>query len=244
MSCVLVIGSTSDIGNALAKKFLTNGFNVILAAKDTVLLNNQKEELVMSFPKRDIQIAPFNGDQFHSHLSFYNGLHKQPDGVITVMGYLGEQKVSELSLKESMNVINVNYVGNVSILNVIANDFEKRGSGFIIGVSSVAGDRGRQSNYIYGSAKAGFTSYLSGLRNRLFGKGVSVLTVCPGFIETKMTQHLKLPSLLTSSPAFVAEAIYNAHQKKKDIIYIKPIWRFIMMVICLIPEPIFKRLKL
>ena len=101
------------------------------------------------------------------------------------MGYLGEQKVSELSFKETQIVIDSNYTGNVSILNIIANDFEKRGHGFICGVSSVAADRGRKSNYIYGSAKAGFTAYLSGLRNRLYNAKVHVLTVHPGFVATK-----------------------------------------------------------
>ena len=165
-------------------------------------------------------------------------------GVITLIGYLGEQKVSELSFKETHEVYAANLIGNVSILNIIATDFEKRRSGFIVGVSSVAGLRGRKSNYIYGSAKAGFISYLSGLRNRLHNSNISVLTVLPGFVATKMTQHLTLPKRLTATPNEVANAIYKAQQRQKSTVFVKPIWRYIMMIIQSIPEFIFKRLSL
>ena len=160
------------------------------------------------------------------------------------MGYLGEQKVSELSFKETQTVIDSNYTGNVSILNIIATDFEKRGHGFIVGVSSVAADRGRKSNYIYGSAKAGFTAYLSGLRNRLYHANVHVLTVHPGFVNTKMTQHLTLPRRLTATPEQVAKAIFNAQHSKKNMLYVKSIWKYIMLVIRSIPEVIYKRFEL
>ena len=107
-------------------------------------------------------------------------------------------------------------------------------------ISSVAGDRGRAKNYIYGSAKSGFTAFLSGLRNRLFKNNVKVITILPGPVETKMTKEMKLPKFLTSKPKFVADAIYRAVINKKDIVYIKPIWRLIMLIIKLIPEKIFK----
>ena len=187
---------------------------------------------------------PFDGCDVDSHQAFYDDLNPKPDGVITVMGYLGEQKVSELSFKETQQVIHSNYTGNVSILNIIANDFEKRGHGFICGVSSVAADRGRKSNYIYGSAKAGFSAYLSGLRNRLYHANVHVLTVHPGFVATKMTQHLTLPRRLTATPEQVAKAIINAQQSKKNMLYVKSIWKYIMWVIKNIPENKFKKMDL
>jgi short-subunit dehydrogenase len=130
------------------------------------------------------------------------------------------------------------------MLEVIAADFEERGHGMIIGISSVAGERGRQSNYIYGSAKAGFNAYLSGLRNRLSKRGVHVMTVLPGFINTKMTASLDLPGLLTAQPEEVAEDIYKAFQKKKNFLYTKWFWRWIMLIIKYIPEPVFKRMGL
>ena len=134
------------------------------------------------------------------------------------MGYLGEQKVSELSFKETQTVIVSNYTRNVSILNIIATDFEKRGHGFICGVSSVVADRRRKSNYIVGLAKVGCTAYLSGLRNRLYHSNVHVLIVHPGFVNTKMTQHLTLHRRLTATPEQVAKAIFNAQHSKKNIL--------------------------
>jgi decaprenylphospho-beta-D-erythro-pentofuranosid-2-ulose 2-reductase len=114
----------------------------------------------------------------------------------------------------------------------------------IIGISSVAGDRGRGSNYVYGSAKAGLTALLSGLRNSLAGRGIRVMTVKPGFVDTRMTAGMALPKLLTAQPGEVARAVINAHLRGKDVIYVKPIWRVIMTVIRAIPEFIFKKMKI
>src|SRR5207249_3703592 len=111
-----------------------------------------------------------------------------------------------------------------SVLSEFANRMEKRGSGTIIGVSSVAGDRGRATNYIYGSAKAGFTAFLSGLRNRLFSKNVRVITVKPGFVRTKMTEGLDLPAVLTASPEELARAIRRAHVRNRLAVYHRPVW--------------------
>jgi len=116
--------------------------------------------------------------------------------------------------------------------------------GCIIGISSVAGDRGRGSNFVYGSAKAGLTAFLSGLRNRLSRTGIHVMTVKPGFVATSMTAGMKLPPLLTAKPDEVARAILKAHRARRNIVYVKPVWRLIMTIIAMIPEPIFKRLSL
>ena len=137
-----------------------------------------------------------------------------------------------------------NFEGPASVLAVLANRFEARGSGTLVGISSVAGDRGRATNYIYGAAKAGFTAYLSGLRNRLAKKGVHVVTVLPGFVATRMTDGLDLPPKLTAEPAEVGEAIALAVEKKRNVIYVKPIWWLVMAVIRNIPEAVFKGLKL
>jgi short-subunit dehydrogenase len=132
----------------------------------------------------------------------------------------------------------------VSILNVVANEFEKLNDGLIIGISSVAGERGRQSNYLYGSAKAGFTAYLSGLRNRLFKSNVHVMTVKPGFMKTRMIEGIKTPGPLTASPEIAARKIFKAAQSRKNVVYILPVWRLIMFIIRSIPEGIFKKMKL
>lgn len=121
---------------------------------------------------------------------------------------------------------------------------EQNKNGSIVGVSFVAGDRGRKANYIYGSTKAAFSNYLSGLRNRVFDSNVNVLTVKPGFVATKMTEHLDLPEKLTATPEEVAEDIYKAQQKSKDVIYTKGIWRFVMIIIGMMPECKFKGMSL
>ena len=113
----------------------------------------------------------------------------------------------------------------------------------LVGFSSVAGERGRSSNYIYGSAKAGFSQYLSGLRSRLEGKGVHVMTVLPGYVFTKMTKSMKLPNFLTAKPDGLATYLIKAIKKKKNIIYYLPIWKIIILIIRFIPEIIFKKLK-
>ena len=120
---------------------------------------------------------------------------------------------------------------------------EERGSGTIIGVSSVAGDCGRATNYIYGSAKAGFTAFLSGLRNRLMSKGVTVITLKPGFVRTRMTEGLDLPAILTAAPDELAGAVRPAHKKNHLVVYHRRVWRLIMLIIRFLPERVFARLK-
>jgi short-subunit dehydrogenase len=141
-------------------------------------------------------------------------------------------------------MIRSNYLSLVSIVGEIANRMEQRGSGVIIGVSSVAGDRGRATNYIYGSAKAGFTAFLSGLRGRLISRGVTVITIKPGFVHTRMTEGLDLPAILTAAPTELALAIRRAHKKKRLVVYHRPVWRLILLAISMLPERFFARLKI
>jgi decaprenylphospho-beta-D-erythro-pentofuranosid-2-ulose 2-reductase len=131
---------------------------------------------------------------------------------ITCGSVFGGQVKAQQDFAEAKRIIETNFLGAVSILETIAADFERRGHGFIIGLSSVAGERGRQSNYIYGSAKGALAIYLSGLRHRLWQRRVRVVTVLPGFIQTKMTEHLDLPERLTASPEEVAEDIFQAYR--------------------------------
>lgn len=165
--------------------------------------------------------------------------------VFCAAGYLGEG--TEEALYDNSNtsrILEINFSGLVPVLNYFAEKMERRRSGTIIGLSSVAGDRGRQSNFIYGSAKAGFSAYLSGLRNYLFSRKVHVLTVKPGFMATKMTEGLPLNPKLTATPKQAAAAIYKAYKNQKNVAYVLPIWWLIMLVIKHIPEFIFKKMKL
>ena len=241
---VLILGGNSDIGFAIAREFAKSyGAEIQLASRNLEQLEKKAGDLKVLF-NVNVNVYPFDVLDKESHKDFFQNLREKPDVVVATFGILGEQLEAQQDPQKAAEILGSNYVGAVSILEIIASDFEQRGKGVIIGVSSVAGDRGRASNYIYGSAKAGFTAYISGLRNRLFDKGVRVITILPGFVATKMTAHLNLNPALTATPEEVARETEKAFRKKKDVIYVKPIWKWIMMAIKLQPEAIFKRLKL
>jgi short-subunit dehydrogenase len=243
MKQLLIVGAKSDIAKAVATTYAKNGFNIMLSGRKIDETERFANDLRIRYGI-EVFLTELDLSDTASHENFYNALEPKPDGVVIAAGYMVDQEVAQNSLDETLNIINVNFTGAVSLLNIIANDFERKKEGFIIGISSVAGDRGRKANYIYGAAKAGFSAYLSGLRNRLFESGVKVLTVKPGFVNTKMTQGLDLPEKLTAQPSEVAEDIYNAQQNAKDILYTKWIWRYVMLIITHIPEFIFKKLSI
>ncbi|MEA2111054.1 MAG: SDR family oxidoreductase [Campylobacterota bacterium] len=243
MSQLLIIGAKSDIAKAVAHEYAKNGYNLTLAGRKIDELEAFANDIRIRY-EIHVNLEELDLSETASHNMFYEKLESKPDGVIVAAGHMVEQSVAQNSLDETLNTINVNFTGAVSLLNIIANDFESKKAGFIVGISSVAGDRGRKTNYIYGAAKAGFSAYLSGLRNRLFESGVHVLTVKPGFVNTKMTEGLDLPEKLTAQPNEVAEDIFTAQQKAKDVLYTKWIWRYIMLIIKHIPEFIFKKLSI
>lgn len=243
MSAVLLLGASSDMATAIARRFAQDKYDIILAGRNTTPLAAFKTDLEIRY-KVKAEIVQFDATDFASHNSFYKNLPVHPDVTICIFGYLGDQQKAAADWKESENILQSNFVGAVSILNIISEDYKLKKKGMIAGISSVAGERGRQSNYIYGSAKAGFTAYLSGLRNSLHKYGVHVITVLPGFVYTKMTADLKLPALLTATSEQVAEAVKAAVNKRKNIVYVKWMWRWIMLTIKTIPESVFKKLKL
>ena len=243
MGCILILGATSDIACAVARRFAGEGWRLILAARSTASLERLSKDIQARTGREVVSIA-FDVLDMDSHKAFWENLPERPDAVFCAVGYLGDQKLAENDFSEVQRIVLTNYLGILSTLNLAAMEFETNREGLIIGVSSVAGERGRQSNYFYGSAKAGFTAYLSGLRNRLSPAHVQVLTVQPGFVITAMTQNMKLPPLLTAQPDEVAEDVLRGVKKGKDVIYTKWFWRYIMCLIRLIPEKLFKRLKL
>jgi decaprenylphospho-beta-D-erythro-pentofuranosid-2-ulose 2-reductase len=243
MPSVLLLGAGSDMATALARKFASKGYDVQLAARNARRLEPLRSDLSIRYGTT-AALLEFDALNFDSHKTFWKELPVKPDVTICIFGYLGDETKAESDWIECRNILEVNYIGAVSILNIIANDYILQQSGTIIGISSVAGERGRQSNYLYGSAKAGFTIYLSGLRNRLFHHGLHVITVKPGFVYTRMTEGLTLPPLLTANPEQVANAIGKAFEKKKNVVYVKWFWRWIMLIIKSVPESIFKKLKL
>lgn len=240
---LLVLGANSEIAVATARRFAKEGWNLYLASRDMESLSREAANLHLRYGVRAIPFF-FDSTDFVSHQKFYKSLQTAPLGVVVAFGFLGDQKNAQSNFSVAKEIIETNYVGAVSILEIVGEDYEARKSGFIVGISSVAGDRGRASNYIYGSAKSAFSTYLSGLRHRLFRSGVHVLTVKPGFVATKMTTSMDLPQRLVATPRGVAEDIFHAVSVKKDTIYTKKIWKFLMIIIKSIPEAIFKRMML
>ncbi len=240
---VLILGATSDMAVAIARKFASEGYAITLAARNMERLADIEADLKVRYNALVNRVA-FDALDFRSHAEFLNGLPDRPDIVICVFGLLGDQVEAQVDWNASEQILFSNYVGAVSILNLVANDFERRRKGVIVGISSVAGERGRQSNYLYGSAKAGFTAYLAGLRNRLFHHGVHVLTVKPGFVKTRMIENMTTPAALTASTRQVADRVFAAVRRRRDSIYVLPVWGAIMWTIRNIPERVFKRLKM
>ena len=240
---VLVLGARSDIGQAVARAFAAEGHPIQLAARNADTLEPIKADIEL---RNNIAVSlhEFDALATDTHASFVSTLPDLPGIAVSVVGYMGEQEENERDLQAAARVLRSNFEGPASILAALANAFEARGSGTLVGVSSVAGDRGRATNYVYGSAKAGFTAFLSGLRNRLAGKGVHVVTVLPGFVATQMTAGMDLPEKLTAQPDEVGAAILAAVQKERNVIYVRRIWQLIMLIIRNIPEAIFKKLSI
>ena len=239
---VLVLGARSDIGRALARRYAEVGHPVILAARRAGELEADRTDLEVRhrIQARTIEFDVLDPDPD----AFFDRLGDLPAIVVMVAGLLGDQQVSAAQPAEAQRVMRTNYEGPAQFLLAAARRMAARGSGTIIGISSVAGDRGRASNFVYGSAKAGLTAFLSGLRNAMARQGVHVMTVKPGFVATQMTADMKLPPRLTAQPNEVARAVVKAGAKGTDILYAKPMWRPIMAVICAIPERVFKKLSL
>jgi len=244
MKNILILGSTSDVGLSCAHIYASKGANLTLASRATdVESEKTRADLKLRYGV-EVQNVTFDALDTSSHEVFYSQVSDKIDTVISVFGVLGDHEEALANYEAAEKIILTNFLGNVSILGLAANQMDKSKEGTIICVSSVAGERGRMSNYIYGSSKAGLTAFLSGLRNRLTSSKVHVVSVQPGFIKTKMIEGIDTPAPLTATPDEVAKAIYKAHIKKKNTVYVKPIWRLIMLIIKMIPEPIFKKLSL
>ena len=240
---VLILGARSDIGKAVAHKFASLGHPVQLAARHVDSLDADKTDIELRH-NVTVTLHEFDALAIDTHQAFVGALPQLPRVTVCAVGLMGQQAENERDIQAAARVMRSNYEGPASILAVLANRFEERGGGTLVGISSVAGDRGRATNYVYGSAKAGFTAFLSGLRNRLAKRGVHVVTVLPGFVSTQMTEGMNLPAKLTAQSSEVADAIARAVERKKDVIYVRSIWRLIMLIIGNIPERVFKNMSL
>ncbi|MEK9702252.1 MAG: SDR family oxidoreductase [Deltaproteobacteria bacterium] len=239
---ILIVGAKSDIARAIARQYAHQGAALQLVVRDTAEIEVDLADLKI---RGASEVVSLHLDLMNTKAisEFVKKLEPMPDVVISAVGYLGLQHVTENEPLEMQRVVGSNYLGPAQLFELIAERMQKRGSGVLVGISSVAGDRGRASNYWYGSAKAGFSAFLSGLRQKLKGSGVRVITVKPGFVRTSMTADMQLPSALTTTPDKVAEDIVKAVQKKRNVLYTPWYWWGIMKIICELPEIIFVRKK-
>jgi len=243
-STVLILGATSAIARGAAHAFARRGHGLYLAARDHDELDRLAADLRIRHGV-GVRTGLFDADAIDSHAAFFQRVVDEcgdVQGMVIAFGYMGDPSAVR-RYPESIRVITRNFTGAVELLERCADYFAERHQGFLVGISSVAGDRGRQSNYVYGAAKGGLSLYLQGLRNRLAPERVQVITVKPGFVDTAMT--FGMPGLfLVASPEFVGEQIARAVDRSRDIVYIPWFWRYIMLIIRHIPEALFKRLKL
>jgi len=243
VSAVLILGANSDIARAIARAYAKAGRELILAARRHERLAADVVDLKVRYGAA-ARAVEFDALDVAGHARFLDALGELPGTVVSVVGFMGEQTENERDPEAASLVMRSNYIGPAAILGEAANRMAARGTGVVVGISSVAGERGRARNYVYGSAKAGFTAFLSGLRNRLHGTGVRVITVLPGYVATRMTAGMSTPGLLTAQPDEVAATVLAAERGHRDVVYVRPIWRLVMAIIRAIPEPVFKRLHI
>jgi len=241
---VLILGATSAIARGTAAAFAARGDNLYLASRDLEELKRIAADLQVRYGVK-VNYGLFDAAATDTHPTFFQVVLKEMQelhGIVLAFGLLGDQMAArEFSLAEK--IITSNFTGAVSILSIGANYFESIKGGFIIGITSVAGDRGRQSNYVYGAAKGALSLYLQGLRNRLFPSKVRVITIKPGFVDTAMT--FGLPGLfLVATPQTIGKQIVKTLNKSADVVYLPSFWRYIMLIIKHVPEVIFKRMKM
>jgi len=237
----LVIGGTSDIGVWVVESLAKRGHSISITGRDKQKLSDLKTKIHSKYNIL-IQIYELDITNMESFNSFYSGLSVEPNHVYILVGYYEDQTFARENWRELEKTIQINFTGVVTLVNTISISMEKRKSGNITVVSSVAGIRGRKLNYIYGSAKAGLTTYLSGLRALVFPNGVHISTILLGPVYTKMSLGHNLIPWLTLTPEEAGEKIVKAGLNKKNEVYIRWPWRFIMFIIQIIPEWIFKRL--
>jgi short-subunit dehydrogenase len=243
---VLIVGATSAIARSVAWRLAQRHCKLLLAGSDLDELSRTAADLRLRY---DVECEPLEFDAlaFDDHRAFFDNADRLCrgglTGIVFCIGWMADQTMAAADFALTKRMIDVNYTSAVSLLNLAADAFEARRRGWICAFSSVAGDRGRQSNYLYGATKAALSAYLGGLRNRLAPAGVAVITVKPGCVDTAMTYGLdKLP--LVATPQRVAADIDRAIARRHSVVYTPWFWWGIMTVIRLIPERIFQRMKL
>lgn len=244
MKNILIIGATSAIASACARQWATDNAKIYLVARNTEKLSQVSDDLGARGATLHNYVLDLNDiEQHNKMLDDCFSTMGTVDVVLIAHGTLPDQGECEVDVSVALEEFRTNGLNVMALLTEIANRMQSQGSGTIAVISSVAGDRGRKSNYLYGAAKGALSIFCSGLRARLLDKGVHVLTIKPGFVDTPMTKELPLPQMLVVSPEKVASDILRAIDKKKDTLYTPWFWRFIMLIIIHLPNFIFKRLN-
>jgi len=242
---ILIVGATSTLAVAFAHILAKRKVRLFLAARNEEEAQRIGKDLAIRYGC-PCTAGLFVAEDYASHKAFFEHVRKTlgaVDGVFVAVGELGDQALNQSNFERAKSVIESNYTGMVSLLTYVGEYCESRKQGYLIAVGSVAGDRGRQSNYVYGSAKAALATYLQGMRHRLSRNGVHVMTVKAGFIDTKMTYGL-IKGPLVADTASVAKAIVAALERKRLVVYVPWFWQFIMFIIRAIPEWLFVKTKI
>lgn len=243
MKRVLIIGATSAIASACARAWAEQGCEFFLVARNVEKLEQVKADLTARGAKA-VVVYYMDATDFAAHgpmLESCISSMRQIDVALIAHGTLPDQKKCEQDVVVALDELTNNGVSVISLLTFLANQFEVQRCGTLAVISSVAGDRGRPSNYLYGTAKAAVSTFCEGLRARMFKVGVHVITIKPGFVDTPMTQGLALPKLLVADPAQVAKLILKGIDKRSSTLYVPGFWRFIMLIIKAVPDFVFKR---
>lgn len=248
MKKIAIFGATSAIATACARRWAKEGRDLFLVGRDEQKLKALVDDLRCRVsPGQVIESARADLDDLDAHealLARAENALQGLDAILVAHGTLSDQAACQASVALTVREVHTNALSVVSILSLAANRFERLGKGTIAVISSVAGDRGRQSNYVYGAAKGFVTIFTQGLRNRLHRKGVRVVTIKPGFVDTPMTASFTKKGFLWARPEQIARGIVRAMDRGCDEVYLPWFWRPIMWVIRLIPEGVFKRLSL
>lgn len=245
---VVIFGATSGMAEQVARQLVQQGSSVFCVARNQERLAPLLADLrVRANQSQIIEGAIVDLVDTTQHQMLWQ-MAKETlhgcDAILIAQGMLPNQQKCEQSIDNTLESIQINAISVISLLTLVANDFQQQQQGVIAVISSVAGDRGRQSNYIYGSAKGMVSIFLQGLRNRLFKHHVSVVNIKPGFTRTRMTEGMKRDGFLWANAEDVAKGIIYAMRTGRDDVYLKWIWKWVMLIIKHIPESIFKRLSL
>lgn len=235
---VLILGANSDVAKQAIKLYINKGYSVVAASRNLKSLEKFADEHHLD--KSKIEIKYFDATDFSSHQDFYDGLSVKPNIVVYAAGFLVENQEALKNFVGTFEMMKTNYIGAVSILNIIAMDNSNKSLERIIGLSSLSGVRGRKSNFVYGSTKSAFTQYLAGLRQELASREIIVNVLVIGYINTKINAGLELSKNLIMEPDYVAKFIINAGNSFEIVPNWK--WKIIYWILKLSPELLVAKL--